>query len=225
MVISAANMALVAVVALLYAYNTLSVVETCLGFLLVLAIAVFLWFYRRGSSRRSNSSRIHRAIWIGFILGLLWVVEISINNFIAPPLPARDIIDNVFWAAIALAIFIFASICAYQTDSIVRGIEAGAWSGLASGSVACGMALSVIVFGMRYVTQDPLNVVEWAERASASIAPSMAAYFAFETFAGAFGHLVVLGIVMGGLLGMMGGAMGKGTQRTARWIRKARSIR
>jgi hypothetical protein len=44
----------------------------------------------------------------------------------------------------------------------------------------------------------------------------MAAYFAFETFAGAFGHLVVLKVAMGGLLGVLGGSIGKGIKRIFR---------
>jgi hypothetical protein len=37
----------------------------------------------------------------------------------------------------------------------------------------------------------------------------MASYFAYETFAGAFLHLTVLGIGMGALLGVVGGVVGK----------------
>jgi len=74
------------------------------------------------------------------------------------------------------------------------------------------MALSMIVFGMRWITQDPLNIAEWAVRGAQSEAPSMAAYFAFETYAGAFLHLIVLGLMMGLLLGLIGGLVGKGIQ-------------
>jgi hypothetical protein len=55
---------------------------------------------------------------------------------------------------------ILALVYAYRSNSIVHGIEAGGWAGLASGLVACGVALSVIVFGMHFLTRDPLNVAE-----------------------------------------------------------------
>ena len=71
------------------------------------------------------------------------------------------------------------------------------------------MALSLIVFGMRFIAQDPLNISEWAVCRADSGAPTMAAYFAYETFAGAFSHLIVLGIVMGCLLGLLGGSIWK----------------
>lgn len=223
--ISASSVALVAMIALWYSYSTWSVVESCVGFTPLLIIAVFLWFYRRRSSQRVGMPAINRAILVRIALGFLWMIEISINNLVAPPLPAHDIIDDVFWAAIALSMLILALVYTHRTDSIVRGVEAGAWSGLASGLVACGTALSVIVFGMRFLMQDPLNVAEWAERGISSAAPAIAAYFAFETFAGASGHLVVLGIGMGGVLGAVGGVAGKGIQEATRWIHRSRAVR
>jgi hypothetical protein len=150
---------------------------------------------------------------IGLVLGLLWAVEIGINNILAPPLRGRDNIDNIFWAAIALAIMALSIMQAWRTGSLLRAIEAGAWSGFASGLVACVTALGMIVFGMGLLTQDPLNQAEWAGHLAINTAPTMADYFAYETFAGAFGHLLVLGIVMGGLLGTLGGAIVKGIQR------------
>jgi hypothetical protein len=147
---------------------------------------------------------------LGLILGLLWVIEIGINNYIAPPLPARDIIDNIFWGAIALSILIFAIVRAYRSGSFLLAVEGAAWNGLVSGLLACCMALFVIVFAMDFITHDPLNVTEWAARGAGNLAPTMAAYFAFETFAGAFLHLVVLGVGMGGLLGIVGAMLGKG---------------
>ena len=62
---------------------------------------------------------------------------------------------------------------------------------------------------MTLITHDPLNVAEWAASGPASGAPDMASYFAFETMAGALGHLFVLGTLMGGVLGLAGGAVGR----------------
>lgn len=222
--LSITALALALIVALVYSYSTTSVIEAGVGCVILLSIAGGLWLYRRRSSQRRNSPAIQSAILVGIALGVLWMVEISINNFIAPLPPTRDIIDNLFWAIIALSILIFAIIHAYQTESLARGMEAGVWSGFVSGLLACCMALSVIVFGMGFLTRDPLNVAEWAERGTNTLAPAMAAYFAFETFAGAFGHLIVLGIVMGALLGAMGGILGTGSKKASLWVRRSRPM-
>ena len=218
------GMALVGVVALRYSYSSLSRIESVVGFLALLVVAGFLWLYHHRASQGINPTKRNSILFFGIILGLLWMVEISINNFIAPPLPARDIIDNVFWAVIAFSILIFSIVHAYQNDSLIRGIDAGIWSGFVSGLLACCMALLVIVFGMHFILHDPLNVSEWAGRGTSINAPSLAAYFAFETFAGAFGHLIILGVAMGGLLGVLGGIIGKAAHTIvshAKWRKEA----
>jgi hypothetical protein len=206
-------MLLVSFVALHYSYSSLSAIESGAGFLILFAVAASLWFYRNRASHRKNPTERNGTIIFGIILGLLWMIEISINNFIAPPLPARDIIDNIFWAIIAFSILVLSVTRALQKDSLMQGIEAGIWSGFVSGLLACCMGLLVVVFGMHFILQDPLNVSEWVGRGAGSNAPRMAAYFAFETFAGAFGHLIVLGVAMGALLGVLGGSIGKGVKR------------
>jgi hypothetical protein len=199
---------LVPIIALRYSYNAMSLAISGAGLLILVVACVSLCLYRERTSRAGYST-IVQAICVGLALGLLWVAEISVNNLIAPPLPARDIIDNVFWAVIAVSIFLLALVYAYRTDRFRVGVEVGTWSGFVSGALACCMALSLIVFGMHFITQDPLNVTEWAARGTDSSAPTIAAYFAYETFAGAFLHLTVLGIVMGGRLGILGGISGK----------------
>jgi hypothetical protein len=200
--------ALVIVIALTYSYDTLTLIESGVGVLILLAVAGFFWTNRRRLEDSGNATLLDRATLVGIILGGLWLVEISINNLLAPPLPARDIIDNFFWALIAISILVFSIIRTYQIGRIAQGIKAGAWSGFTSGLVACCTGLVMIVFGMRFITRDPLNIAEWAARGAGSGAPGMTAYFAYETFAGAFLHLIVLGIVMGALLGLIGGAIG-----------------
>ncbi len=205
---------LVPIIGIAYAYDRVSFTASAVGLLLLVGAAALLALLRRRASAPDRAAAIHCATVVGIGLGLLWVVEIGINNLVAPPLPQRDVIDDVFWGTIAAGILAYASAAAYRSDRVTSGIEAGAWSGFVSGALACGAALSLIVFAMGLILHDPLNVTEWAARGAASGAPTMAAYFAYETFAGAMLHLTVLGVVMGGLLGIVGGAIGK-TMRVA----------
>jgi hypothetical protein len=201
--ISAYSAVLVLVIAVQYSYDTLTLSECAAGFVLLLATSLLLWFQRNQSATLPAWT-----IAAGVLGGWLWGIEISINNLIAPPLPGRDIIDNIFWALIALIIFLQAALSAFQARSMRAGLQAGTWSGLVSGLFACATALSYIVLGMGFLTRDPLNIAEWAARGSDVSAPSMAAYFAFETMAGGLMHLVILGVIMGALLGWLGGALG-----------------
>lgn len=149
----------------------------------------------------------------GLILGILWVSEISFNNFVPPDVStpaARGIVDNGIWALIAVSMVVLAAVSAYRSRRFMVGVQAGFWSGLVSGLIACLMALLLIVFWLRFVLRDPLSVQEWAERQAESGAPNMATYFAYETLSGALLHLVVLGIIMGGLMGLIGGGIGRG---------------
>jgi hypothetical protein len=146
---------------------------------------------------------------IGLCFGLLWTIEISINNFIRPDVPLRDIIDNIFFSIIAVLIFVRAAWDAYHTNNFSEGLKSGFWSGISSGAVACLTALAVIVFGMKYILLDPLNLKEWADVKSKANSPDMDVYFAYETFAGAIMHLFILGALMGVVLGTIGGLTGK----------------
>ena len=213
------SLALVPLIAALYSYSILTIAGSGIGFIVLAATAGLLWLYRERFDVAGKNEVFSQATPVGIALGLLWVVEIGINNFIAPTLPQRDIIDNIIWAVIALAILALAIAAAYRAKSFVQGIRAGAWSGFVSGLLACCMALSLIVFGMRFIVRDPLNIAEWealgrtVPGTAGSRAPTMAAYFAYETFAGAFLHLLVLGLGMGGLLGVLGGLIGKAARR------------
>ncbi len=156
----------------------------------------------------------------GLYLGLLWTMEIAMNNVLQPPLPQRDIYDDLFWAIIAIVIFILSTGSSYQSNHVSDGIKTGFWSGLASGAVACLTALIVIVFGMPYILSDALNVAEWSARGASSGIPTMSVYFAYQTLAGAFLHLLVLGVGMGLLLGLLGGIQGKGIKKILSYSRR-----
>ena len=116
LIVIAFSAILVPIIAFRYAYGMLFAAGSVIGFVILLATAAGFWLYHRRVTRSGNASVFNRAIAVGIALGLLWVIEISINNFIAPPLPLRDIIDNIFWAIIAFSILYLAIIHSYRTD-------------------------------------------------------------------------------------------------------------
>ncbi len=150
-----------------------------------------------------------KSVAIGLFVGLLWTMEISMNNILRPGLPGRDLYDDLFWAAIALIIFIISIHYGFTSKKISRAFSVGFWSGLASGAVAGITALIFIVFGMSQILLDPLNKMEWLARGADSGTPNISVYFAYQTLAGAVLHLIVLGAIMGLLLGILGGLVGK----------------
>ncbi len=178
----------------------------CLGSIIVLsATALFLHKIKAKWLNEVQKKNVE----LGLYFGLLWTIEISINNILRPGLPLRDTIDNVFWVIIALLILSCTIHYSYQNKKISLGIIAGFWSGLASGGVACITALTLIIFGMKLIILDSVNVNEWLNVKPNNNISSMAVYFAYETLAGAIMHLVFLGAGMGLILGIIGGIIGK----------------
>lgn len=207
-VIGAIDTALCVAIAVRFSFDRETRIASGAAIAVMAAVSAVLWLAHKRSSHLHDDDTAARGARLGFWLGLAWCVEIGINNLLAPPMPARDIIDDLFWAGIAAAIFVQALLTGIRPKSFACAVRVGAWSGIASGMLACTAALSLIVFGMRFMLHDPLNVAEWnAVRANQS-APSMAHYFAFETLAGAFGHLLVLGLAMGSLLGLVAAIFG-----------------
>ena len=175
-----------------------------ISFVLLTITLTFLWLKKK----KLIDDNQKRNIEFGLYFGLLWTIEISINNFLKPELPYRDIIDNIFWAIITLLILITAIHDAYHSKKYLSGVKSGLWTGFASGAVACLSALLLIVFGMRYILSDPLNIKEWSDKVPVPNASGMAVYFAYQTFAGAIMHLFILGIIFGLITGFIGGLIG-----------------
>jgi len=178
----------------------------CLVSLFIILLFIFLITLFRNRPIIFNSGK---QISIGLTIGLLWTIEIGINNIIQPGLPLRDIIDNIFWAVIVILILLFSAIEAFKTRKISAGIITGFWNGTGSGAVACLTALVFIVFGMSLILKDPLNIKEWTDTYKNQQYTDMKVYFAYQTFAGALLHLTVLGSIMGVTLGVLGGLIGK----------------
>jgi hypothetical protein len=178
-----------------------------IGTLLVAGLLLALPATRTHSAEGART--LSNGVVLGVVLGILWILEINYNNIFTPPIAVRDPVDNVFWAVIALAIFVQAFLAAFRTQRFFRGVQAGFWSGTVSGLVACLMGLALVVFLLRLVTADPVSLQEWNELGRSSGAPDIATYFAYETLAGALLHLFVLGAIMGVLLGVLGGGLGR----------------
>jgi hypothetical protein len=177
--------------------------------LLSICSFIILLFFLLGGKDKHTDDYQNRNIRLGLIIGLLWSIEISVNNFIRPGLPLRDIIDDAFWALVALLILIASFREGYKSGKFMEGLKSGFWTGLASGAVACLSALLLIVFGMKFILLDPLNIREWADIKGSAGTNGMNIYFAYQSFAGAVMHLYILGIIMGLLLGCIGGFAGK----------------
>lgn len=154
----------------------------------------------------------------GLAAGILWILEISFNNVLPPAIsvPQRDTVDNIVWLVIVLMIFATSIIGAIKTASFSSGVLIGLWSGLVSGLLACLAGLALVVFRIDLLLRDPLAQAEYTIRGPSSGAPDMASYFARDTMAGAFGHLVLLGIIAGLLLGVLASV----SVRIARALRK-----
>ena len=147
-------------------------------------------------------------IIVGLVTGCWWVLEISFNNFVDPRAAtrsARFAVDNGAWGIIALSILIASSAQSLRTQRFASAIHIGLWSGLISGLIACLMGLLLVLGCMQCLLRDPLNIQEYAIRGTAEHATDMVTYFAYDTMAGALGHLLILGIAMGALLGAIGG--------------------
>ena len=210
--------ALVVAVLIRYPGNTRTAAEYIgLG---AVAIIIFLtlgiwaaWRLAHSTTRLDLAAARRLGSTGGVILGMLWVIEISFNNFVPPDIStggARGVVDNGIWALIAVSMIVLAAVCAVRSRRFMAGVYAGFWSGLVSGLIASLMALLLVVFWLQFVLRDPLSMQEWAERQTESGAPNMATYFAYETLAGALLHLVLLGLIMGGLMGVIGGCIGRG---------------
>jgi hypothetical protein len=174
------------------------------SFMLLIVTIFLLW----KMNQKLLDSFLKKNIAFGLYLGLLCTIEISINNFIQPGITYRDKIDNTFLFIIEFLIFIVAAREAYQSKEFLSGIKSGIWTGLASGAIACLTALLLIVFGMKYILTDPLNVKEWTDMKATANSSSMDVYFAYQTFTGAIMHLYILGLIFGFVLGTIGGFFG-----------------
>lgn len=107
----------VLVLAIYFLYPTLSfpigleALECLLSFIVLIVATFFVIKFRDRLSKHFYKNNIS----FGLFIGLLWTIEISINNFIRPGIPLRDIIDDIFWGLIACLILYLAIKASWQT--------------------------------------------------------------------------------------------------------------
>jgi hypothetical protein len=163
-----------------------------------------------------HGTLVRAATWVGVILGLGWVVEISVTAALPVPVSqvsSRDLFDDTVWALIAAGMVTAAAIAARRTRRVSTGVWLGAWAGLVSGLIACfaSLALDTVLIGL--VVRDPSEQAEFALRGPAQGYHDAAAYAARQTLFGSLFHLVFLGVVMGAVLGGAGAGVGTWTCR------------
>ena len=163
-----------------------------------------------------DGTLLRAAAWVGVILGLGWIVEISVTAALPVPVTQvgwRDLFDNSVWGLIALAMVVAAAVTARRTRSFSAGAWLGAWAGLVSGLFACiaSLVLDTVLIGL--VTRDPSEQVEFALRGPAQGYHDVAAYAARQTLFGSLFHLIFLGVLMGAALGAAGAWVGVQTRR------------
>jgi hypothetical protein len=139
----------------------------------------------------------------GLVLGGLWIAEIAFNNLTPHTVSTagtRGVLDNLTWAVVAVGTVVAAGGVAARTGSWRSGLRAGVWSGVGSGlGAALGGAL-LLAFFRSSVEEDPLMRGEWHQREGGA---DLSLYVTRETMAGVGGHLWVLGIAQGALLGLL----------------------
>ncbi|MEU7873667.1 hypothetical protein [Dactylosporangium sp. NPDC049140] len=143
----------------------------------------------------------------GLLLGGLWIAEIGFNNLTPHTVStaaARGVLDNATWAVVGVVTIAAAAAVTARTRRWRSGLRAGVWSGAGSGlGAALGGAVLLALFRPS-VEHDPLMQDEW-RRLGGDV--GLPAYVTRETMAGVGGHLWVLGVVQGALLGLVAAAV------------------
>jgi hypothetical protein len=182
---------------------------TAVGAGMLIALGAVAWMASRRAGRDLRGATWRLGTWTGLALGIMWIVEIGINNVFPAdrvPIATRDLADDLIWGLIALATILVAGVAAHRADSIGAGVAVGIWSGAVSGLLAYLAGLLVVVLSVDALERSPDLVAEFPSSGAADLAT----YVTYTTIgssplAGAAGHLWLLGIGAGALLGMVGG--------------------
>jgi hypothetical protein len=167
------------------------------------ALAAVAWWLTGRSGRPDQRVVLTWGLGSGLVLGGLWIAEIAFNNLTPHTVSTagtRGVLDNVTWAVVGTGTIAVAGGIAARTRRWRSGLRTGAWSGVGSGlGAALGGAL-LLAFFRTFVEDDPLMRGEWRLR---NPGVDMSLYVTRETMAGVGGHLWVLGVAQGALLGLL----------------------
>jgi hypothetical protein len=175
--------------------------------LVALAVAAYAAGWRPGphvAARRLG-------IGLGAGLGLLWTVEITVNNVFPAdrvPVGTRDIVDDVIWVGICLLTLVAAGVAARRAGRMAVGAGVGLWSGIVSGLFAYLAALLVAALFLSGPQHDPELIAGFAASGYPDLATDATFSLIGSPVGGAGGHLWLLGIAAGTLLGALGGFVG-----------------
>jgi hypothetical protein len=167
------------------------------------ALVAVTWWLTGRAARQDQHVVLTWGLGSGLVLGGLWIAEIAFNNLTPHTVStagARGVLDNLTWAVVGMGTVGAAGGVAARTGRWRSGLRAGVWSGVGNGlGAALGGAL-LLAFFRSFVEEDPLMRGEWRLR---DRGVDLSLYVTRETMAGVGGHLWVLGVVQGALLGLL----------------------
>jgi hypothetical protein len=124
------------------------------------------------------------------------------------------VVDNITWVLVGVVTVVAAAMVTVHTRRWRSGLRAGVWSGVGSGLGASLGGAALLALLRPFVERDPLMRTEWQQR---DPGVDLATYVTRETMAGVGGHLWVLGIAQGALLGLLAALVTTATI----WVRTA----
>jgi hypothetical protein len=167
------------------------------------AMVAVTWWLTGRADRADQRLVLTWGLGSGLLLGGLWIGEIAFNNLTPHTVSTagtRGVLDNVTWAVVGVVTAAAAGAVTARTRRWRSGLRAGMWSGVGSGlGAALGGAVLLAAFRSS-VEQDPLMLDEWRRRGPGL---DLSVYVTRETMAGVGGHLWVLGLAQGALLGLI----------------------
>jgi hypothetical protein len=181
-----------------------------------IALVVVTWWLVGRAGGPAGRMSVSWGLGSGFLLGGLWIVEIAFNNLTPHAVAtaaARGVLDNITWAVVGIGTVVAAAAVTARTRRWRSGLRAGVWSGIGSGLGAALGGAVLLAFFRAYVESDPLMRAEWAQRGPGL---DLSSYVTRETMAGVAGHLWVLGVAQGAVLGLLAATVTTGVVRSRR---------
>jgi len=162
-------------------------------------VAPGFWLWRQSSLEAWPQSRR-----VGRWIGILWCLEIVFNNGPWHSLNVwaiRAWVDNGVWLTTTLLVVYHAVERRRAGARRVDTVKAAATASLLGGVYAALTALAFIHGGLQWVIADPISQAEWSTVHVSFPLLRADDYFAYETLAGAIGHVLFLGLFAGTLIG------------------------